>query len=130
MNVTEKKKILVVDDENDSARLLAYRLGIIGYLVEVVSNGIDALELVKREHVDLVISDLMNVPISGLELLGKLKELPDTANIPCMFISSDVTRPDVIYEMKRLGASGWLPKPYVTEQLVKEVSRIFEDQVA
>ncbi|HXX53689.1 MAG TPA: response regulator, partial [Thermodesulfovibrionales bacterium] len=75
-----KAKLLVVDDEKDICKVLEFLLKSEGYSVTVACNGEEALEKLKKERFDLVITDLKMGKVDGLAVLEKTKELSaDTA---------------------------------------------------
>ena len=64
--------VLIVDDRDDSLSFLReYVLGPNGYLVVEAHNGVEAMQLIQTQHVDLIISDLVMPKMGGLELLGE-----------------------------------------------------------
>lgn len=86
-------KILVVDDEQDICEILQYNLEIEGYEVSSVNSAEDALDLIsnaenKNGLPDLLLLDVMMGGMSGFQLSRKLKENPDFANIPVIFITA------------------------------------------
>ena len=72
-----KSKVLIVDDEEDVVAALQFRLATAGYEVLAASHGAEALEVLKREAVDLVLADFMMPEINGLELTRLVKANPN-----------------------------------------------------
>jgi CheY-like chemotaxis protein len=82
-------KILVVDDESNMRFLLRMVLEAEGYEVTEASHGATALELVREERPDLVVTDLMMPVMNGRELIERLRSDDETAEIPILVISSN-----------------------------------------
>lgn len=119
----QKQTILVVDDETDLREAIAFDLKRKGYQVLQATNGLQALEVVENNVVNLVISDVRMPGGSGVELLEKLKE--KNAFFPVlMFISgfSDMT-PEEAYDK---GAEAVFAKPFDRKLLHGAVVRCLE----
>jgi len=80
-------QILVVDDEADVLLLLRKGLAAEGYSVITADNGKDAVMLAESEHPDLIILDVLMPDIDGGEVARRLKESPETGNIPVIFLT-------------------------------------------
>ena len=116
-------KILVVDDDYASRLMLKKALEQDGYSVTLCSNGNDAINLLKEEKFDLLMTDLIMHGISGIDLLEKVKELKtDMASILLTGHASIETAVQAV----RLGASDYLLKPINLEELQIRVKRAFE----
>lgn len=77
-----KSKILIVDDEEEVCNVLSEQLRLHGYATEVAGSGQEALEILKREAFDLIITDVRMPQMDGVELLQKVSKLyPDIAKI-------------------------------------------------
>lgn len=119
-----KKKgahIMVVDDNIQIAQLFQHRLEHEGYRVTIQSSSQDLIETIKRVKPDLITLDLL-MDVDGLYILEKLKETPETSEIPVVVIS-------VVPESEKgmaLGAADYLTKPVDREALLNSVERIFE----
>lgn len=112
--------VLVVDDEPSIRRFLRHIMESEGFLVIEARTGEDAVSIAKRENPSLVLLDLVLPDIDGFEVLGRLKEIPSTAEIPVIILS-------IIEDEERcfrLGASDYLPKPINRERLVDRVARL------
>src|SRR5947209_6347322 len=82
----ERCTILVVDDDREMSSILVEILSTAGYRALSASSGADALALVRREHLDLVISDLRMVGMSGHQLQAEIKRLAST--LPVVIITA------------------------------------------
>lgn len=119
-------RILIVEDDPDIAELLKIILEGAGYPVGVCHNGGEALEAAKTGDYDLINLDLMLPDISGLDIIRRLKEHADTANIPIVVVSAKV-------EQGQLELNGeadhiaWLPKPIEHQKLIDLVRHQLSD---
>ncbi len=112
------KKILVADDEEAITELVAFALELEGFQVIQAPDGPEALRLVKEEHPDLAMVDVMMPGLDGREVSRRIKEDPATAHIPVLLFSA-APNPDLT-EAK---ADGFMPKPFDVNQLVDTVRR-------
>jgi len=109
-----KAKILVVDDSGLARRLVRKILEELGYEVEDVSDGAQALERYVLNHHDAVVLDLLMHGMYGVEVLEKLKQL--NPNLPVVIASADIQK-TTREQVKALGASAMVNKPVTKEQL-------------
>jgi CheY-like chemotaxis protein len=77
-----KKKILVVEDHNDTRALMALVLGQLGYDIAEAATGLDAIDQARAVHPDLIFMDLGLPGITGDEAIARLKADPSTREIP------------------------------------------------
>ena len=112
------KKVLVADDEQAITELVAFALELEGIQVIQAPDGPEALRLVKEEHPDLAMVDVMMPGLDGREVSRRIKEDPATANIPVLLFSA-APNPDIA----EARADGFMPKPFDVNQLVDTVRR-------
>jgi two-component system response regulator VicR len=108
-------KILVVDDDRMMLEAIAFNLRSQGYDVEQAEDGYSALDLITRQKIDLIITDVMMPNISGLGLLSLLKQFYFN-KIPVIIISS-LNKADVILHSLGLGAVDFMTKPIDFKEL-------------
>ncbi len=119
----ENYKILVVDDDYASRLMLKKALEQDQYDVTLCSNGNDALNLLKEEKFDLVLTDLIMQGLSGLDLIGKIRDVEqDVATILLTGHASIETAIQAV----RLGANDYMLKPINLEELQIRVKKVFE----
>ena len=116
-------RILVVDDDYASRILLNKVLEQDGYRVTTASDGSEALELLRRETYDVVISDLIMENVGGLELLKQIKE--GGIEVAVILLTGHASIETAI-EAVRLGASDYLMKPVNTEELKVRLRKTIE----
>ena len=93
--MTPDPLILVVDDLAQNVRLLEAVLSPKGFRVATASSGEEALEVLGKEHPDLVLLDLLMPGMDGFEVLEALRADPDTKNVPVVILTSkSMTRQD------------------------------------
>ena len=112
--------ILVIDDEEDFRVLITVTLTMVGYTILEASNGLDGLAAVKTNHPNLVLCDVNMPTMDGYTLLRKMKEDPECASIPFIFLTGDATRSDMRQGMQ-LGADDYLTKPFTSDELIAAV---------
>jgi len=121
----EFKRILVVDDEPLMRDFLVETLKRKKYLVEAVGNGSQAMEKVKTEYYDLVVTDIRMPEVSGMEVLEEVKKInPETEVI---MITAFGTIENAVGAMK-LGAYDYITKPFSADEIEILVDRAMERQ--
>ena len=117
-----QSKVLIVDDEEDVVAALQFRLATAGYEVLAASNGAEALEVLEREKVDLVLADFMMPEINGLELTRLVKANPNWSDTQIVLFSCN-SEPEFRKRALELGAVDYLPK---TDGANSIVTRVYE----
>lgn len=118
--------ILVVEDNRD---MLAYINSILKeqYNVLEATNGAEALTLLKSNHVDFIISDLMMPVMDGIELSRKVKQNFTVSHIPFLMLTAKTSQ-EVRIESYRTGVDEYLQKPFNEELLLTRISNILENR--
>ena len=104
-------RILVVDDNEMNRDMLSRRVKRQGHTVSVAEDGVEALEILRREPFDVVLLDIMMPNMSGYEVLERLKADAELRHIRVIMISA-LTEIDSIVKCLELGADDYLPKPF------------------
>ena len=115
------KKILIVDDEAEICNILQLFFQKQGYQVIVSTDGDSALPLAMQEHPNIIILDMKMPGISGVEVLRILKENHNPAKV---IILSAVKDDSVIKETLRMGADGYLTKPFRLEHVAQLLASV------
>jgi two-component system chemotaxis response regulator CheY len=106
------KTILIADDSATMRAMLVAIVEAVGdYHIVEASSGFEALRLLPRDHVDLILTDVNMPDINGLELISYLRANPNYKNIPVFIISTEGSAKD-IEKGKQLGADEYLVKPF------------------
>jgi two-component system chemotaxis response regulator CheY len=109
--VSSKKTILIADDSPTMRAMLVSTIESIGdYRIVEASSGFEALRLLPREKVDLILTDINMPDINGLELISYLRNNANYLSIPVIIISTEGSQKD-IDKGKLLGANEYLIKP-------------------
>lgn len=115
-----KHKVLVVDDERDVNELLTMRLVSNGYDVLNAYDGEEAIRIAKREKPDLILLDILMPKIDGAKTAEFLREMPETKDIPVVFITCLFTKEDEAKDNIR-GGIYFIAKPYNGDQLLNVI---------
>ncbi len=118
-----KKRILLVEDEEDIAALIKLQAEITGYKLHVEVDGINGYRAVERERPDLVILDIMLPGQNGLDVVRKMKSHPDLKNIPIIIVSAKREELDVVLGLE-LGADDYVAKPFSPKVLFSRIKAI------
>ncbi len=115
--------ILMVEDDEDIADLVAYNLERQGWKTQTLHNGSEGLAAIRSQVPDLVILDIMLPGMDGLSIYRAMKESPMTANIPVLFLTARAQLEDRL-EGLQLGADDYITKPFSPKELVLRVRNI------
>ncbi|MBM4056567.1 MAG: response regulator [Planctomycetes bacterium] len=116
-----KGTILAVDDSNTDLRIIRKLLGS-EYKVMVTSNPNDALSLLQKNHIDLVLMDIYMPIMDGLTLCERIKRNAMSHNIPIIMCSSSPTQDNVIGAV-RSGAVDFLVKPFTRQKMIEKINK-------
>ena len=110
--VNSGKKVIIVDDEQDILNTLSrYFNRKDKFEVETFTNPINALEAIKNNNYDLVLTDIMMPEMNGVDLLKQIKEVKPDVPVVMMTAYSTI---DKILECDKLGASDYVTKPFIS----------------
>jgi sigma-B regulation protein RsbU (phosphoserine phosphatase) len=113
-------RILVVDDDADIATILTVTLRRAGFAATAAVDGVDALEKLGAEAVDLVVLDVMMPRLDGLETLRRIREAPATAGLPVVLLSARTQVADRLVGFER-GADDYVAKPFDPGEVVARI---------
>ncbi len=117
---SERKRILVVDDDAQLQRLMQLTLKRQGYDVIVASNGEEAIAKVISEKPDLILMDVMMPDMDGYEATKRIRRLPEGRDIPVLFLSA-LTHVDAKVKGLRVGGSDYITKPVHFPELLARI---------
>jgi two-component system, chemotaxis family, chemotaxis protein CheY len=123
--------VLVVDDSAAIRKILTRVLRQTGMAIQTIheaGDGQDALALMAQHRIDLVLSDINMPKMDGLQLLGALKASPQWHNIPVVMITTEGGETKVA-DAVRLGAAGYVRKPFTADQIKEELVGLLEPAV-
>jgi CheY-like chemotaxis protein len=121
-----KIKVLTIDDEVDFCQLVKMNLVQSGLFdVIIATNGMDGIEKAGKELPDIILLDLFMPDMAGEDVAAALKENPDTADIPVLFLTALASNSDVNdSEGSVVGNNYMLPKPVRTKKLITTIMKI------
>jgi CheY-like chemotaxis protein len=117
-------RIVIVDDHADTRNLLRFFLGHCGAQPTVASNGQEALELIKKECPDLLISDLAMPQMDGYELMEKVQELEEEIGSLPSIACSAYARAEDRARTREAGFRAHVQKPVDLDQLVITILKV------
>ncbi len=126
MSLDLSMTVLIVDDYGTMRRILKNIFKKLGYtqLVEA-DSGATALEQLKKQKIDMIISDWNMPKMSGLEFLKIIRSSQEYKEIPFIMVTAEAQKKNVI-EAVRAGVSDYIVKPFTEEQITKKLEKIFE----
>ncbi len=123
--MNRKMTILVVDDYSNMRRIIKgvlRSMGFSGFLE--AENGVQALKILSQERVGLIVSDVNMPGMTGLSLLKNVRASAATADIPFLLVTGEADQESVL-EAGKLGASGYILKPFTPDFFKKKLDQIF-----
>jgi len=123
--VIPKKMLLIIDDEEDLASMLSFRLKSVGFDVITANSGEDGIRLAKENKPDLILLDLMMPNMDGFEVSRRLKLDPSTKQTPIIVFSA-LGNKNAKEPMEKLGAAGFIEKPFEPDILINKINKLLE----
>jgi signal transduction histidine kinase/DNA-binding response OmpR family regulator len=114
----QKPLVLVADDEQNAVALLRHILERDGFAVESAGDGISALDKARTLRPDLILMDVQMPRLNGFEVTTRLREDPETARIPVIFVTAAAREPSDVAHGLQLGADDYIRKPYDPYELL------------
>src|SRR5206468_6224046 len=116
-----RARILVVEDHDDSRRMMEDLLVSAGFEVKTASNGAEALRQLRYEVPDLIVLDLMLPWVNGVEVLATLRDQPDLANLPVLVTTATATRE---HDLRAFQPLMVMRKPIDSDAVVPAIERL------
>jgi len=116
-------RVLLVDDEPMLRTVLRQYLEFAGHVVEEARDGQEALQRLRSNRPDIVVSDVLMPLRDGMSLCRELREDPVFADLPFLFITARSTQVELLVEMERLG-DGCVVKPFEPDHLLATIATI------
>lgn len=118
-----RTKVLIVEDEESISTLLDYNLSREDFETRLAVDGEDALLKTQEFQPDIVILDWMLPKVSGIEVCRRLRQNPDTRNLPIIMLTARSEETDRIRGLET-GADDYLTKPFSTAELIARVKAV------
>jgi YesN/AraC family two-component response regulator len=116
------KRILIVDDNLMMCKLVRNLLREENFEIEEATNGIEGLEIVRQQHIDLIITDIVMPKMEGIELIMNLRH--DFPNIKIIAISGG--KPYYLYVAKKMGIEGIFTKPLNHQLFLNTIRKVIQ----
>ena len=117
------KTILVAEDSLMLRKVACFPLEKTGYKVLEANNGIEAIEAMSKNHVDMLITDLNMPGMDGFELIAHVKEDEKFKHIPIIILTTEGKK-EMVMKGFTLGANSFLQKPIKPDLMLQEVERL------
>lgn len=125
MAYDKNMKVLIVDDFSTMRRIVKNILRQLGFnnIVEA-DDGVNALALLQREKVDLIISDWNMPNMTGIELLRQVRSTPELKDTPFLMVTAEAQQENII-EAVKAKVSNYIVKPFTADTLNEKITKIF-----
>jgi DNA-binding response OmpR family regulator len=123
------KKVMLIEDDADLYALLKYNLEKEGFVLVGSQTGKGAIELCRRERPDLILLDIMLPDSDGLDICKGIRQHPELAHIPIIFLTARASEADRIVGLE-LGANDYIVKPFFIRELIARIKIQFRPQPA
>jgi DNA-binding response OmpR family regulator len=120
-----RKKILVCDDDPLLLDLVQFKLTARGYDSSAARDGGEAMAALAEQAPDAVVLDAMMPVLDGYEVLRRIRENPEFAELPVIMLTARRQEQDVLSALQ-LGANDYMVKPFSPEELVARLGRLLE----
>ena len=117
------KIVMTVDDAATMRKMVGFTLRGGGYEVLEACDGNDALAQLTRRSVDVVITDVNMPGMNGIDLVRHLRALPHLRTTPILLLTTE-SDAEAKNRARQAGATGWIVKPFVPNQLLAAVARV------
>lgn len=123
--MSDKKRILVCDDDEMLVELLVYRLEARGFEVVVARDGGEAAEMAEAERPDAIVLDAMMPVMNGEQVLRQFRAREENRSTPIIMLTARRQERDIVGALE-LGANDYLIKPFIPEELITRLNRLLE----
>lgn len=123
----EKKKILIVEDDNFVAEVYLAKLSEMGYEAILAQNGEEGLAALKKDKIDLILLDILMPIMNGMEMLEEIKKQEDWKNIPVILLTN-VGEKESIQKVREMGVKNYLIKSHFTPaEVIEKIESVFKE---
>ncbi len=123
--------VLIVDDSSTMRSVIKKIIKVSGFDVGnflEAGDGLEALEVLQRDWVDLVLSDINMPNMNGLELIGKMADDDMLKSIPVVMVTTEGSE-EKVAKSKELGAAGYIKKPFLPEDIKVALCNIMGEEI-
>ncbi|MCX6766548.1 MAG: response regulator [Candidatus Moranbacteria bacterium] len=123
----EKKKILIVEDDNFVAEVYFAKLTEMGYEAILAQNGEEGLVALKKDKIDMILLDILMPIMNGMEMLEEIKKNEDWKNIPVILLTN-VGEKESIQKVREMGVKNYLIKSHFTPaEVIEKIESVFKE---
>ena len=123
----DKKKILIVEDDNFVAEVYFAKLTEMGYQATLAQNGEEGLAELKKNKIDLILLDILMPVMNGMEMLEEIKKQEEWKNIPVILLTN-VGEKESIQKVREFGVKDYLIKSHFTPaEVIEKIEAVFKN---
>ena len=123
----EKKKILIVEDDNFVAEVYFAKLTEMGYEAILAQNGEEGIATLKKDKIDMILLDILMPIMNGMEMLEEIKKREDWKNIPVILLTN-VGEKESIQKVREMGVKNYLIKSHFTPaEVIEKIESVFKE---
>lgn len=120
-----EKNILVVDDSSTMRRIVVNTLSRLGYTkVSQAGNGVEALAECEKAQFDCILTDWNMPEMEGLELVVRLRKMPNYSKVPIIMVTTEGGKSDVVEALTK-GVNDYVVKPFTPDVIKSKMDRVF-----
>ena len=123
---TNRKYILCVEDEPEMIDLIRLILGRRGFEVKGATGGVEGLKMIREEHPDLVLLDLMMPDMDGWEVYQQIKADEKTRDIPVIVVTAKAQSIDKVLGLHIAKVDDYIAKPFSPQDLLNSVEKVLQ----
>ncbi len=128
MDETTKKTILCVEDEPEMIDLIRLILSRRGYIVQGAAGGVEGIRMIREQHPDLVLLDLMMPDMDGWEVYQQMKADLAMRDIPVIVVTAKAQNIDKVLGLHIAKVDDYIAKPFSPQELMDSVDKVLSQQ--
>jgi two-component system response regulator VicR len=128
MTKKTKRMILCIEDEQEMIDLINLILSSRGFEIRGANGGKDGLEIIRKEHPDLVLLDLMMPEMDGWEVYQQMKADEATRNIPVIVVTARAQSIEKVLGLHIAKVDDYIVKPFSPQELLNSVDKVLEQK--
>ena len=122
--MSDKKRILIVEDELAFAKTVKLRLESEGYEVIIAGDAYTGTQVIVKQELDLIILDLMMPAGGGFSLLDRIRKIPSKVTIPVVILTGKTIDEEVLDKAREYDVAEVISKPYESKEFVEKIKAI------
>lgn len=120
----DQPTVLLIEDEANITQLIRYNVEQAGFRLLAARDGEEGLRLVERDRPHLILLDLLLPRLNGLDVCRRLKQRPETREIPIIMLTAKAAEADKVQGLE-LGADDYVTKPFSPRELIARIRAVF-----